>query len=68
MSGLEPSPPDVRLADVLDAVRFPAMKWQLVTQADYYGADIRSRTELNQLPVGLYRDLDTVISTVNAHS
>ncbi len=60
MSGPQPSPPDVRLADVLEDVQPPARKWQHVAQADYYSADVRSRTERDLLPVGLYRDLATI--------
>ena len=57
----------VRLACALSTVTFPAMKWQLVTHAEYNGADIRTRTELRDLPVGLYCDLESVISMVNTH-
>jgi hypothetical protein len=34
---------DSRLASVLVDVEFPAMKWQLVMHAEYFGADIKSR-------------------------
>jgi hypothetical protein len=62
----EPDPDTVRLAQVLSGLTFPALRWQLIAQADYYGADTKSRTELDRLPTGLYRDLAAVISAVNA--
>jgi len=66
MPGAEPDPDTVRLTHVLFGLTFPALKWQLVAQADYYGADMKSRTELDRLPTGLYRDLAAVISAVRA--
>lgn len=50
-----------RLADVLAGMPYPARTWQLVAQADYYGADRHTRTELSRLPSGTYRDLDAVV-------
>jgi hypothetical protein len=41
-----------RISSVLEGVPFPAMRWQLVTHADYYGADHHSRGELAALPRG----------------
>jgi len=38
----EPDPLAVRLGHVLAGLRFPATRWQLVAQADYYGADSKS--------------------------
>ena len=62
-----PDPLTVRLGHVLAGLGFPAVRWQLVAQADYYGADSRSRTELGRLPAaGPYRDLAAVISAVRA--
>jgi len=63
----EPDPLAVRLGHVLAGLRFPATRWQLVAQADYYGADSKSRTELGRLPAGLYRDLAAVISAIKAN-
>lgn len=67
MSGTQLDQTSVRLASVLSTLTFPAMKWQLVTHAEYNGADIKTRTELRDLPVGLYSDIESVISTVHTH-
>ena len=67
MPGSQLDQATARLAAVLGTIAFPAMKWQLVMHAEYNGADIRTRTELRDLPVGIYRNLESVISTVNAH-
>jgi hypothetical protein len=50
----------IRICAVLAGVTFPAMRWQLLAQADYYGADHRSRAELADLPEGRYADIATV--------
>lgn len=49
-----------RISRVLAGMPFPAMRWELLTQADYYGADHRSRTELAALPEGRYADMTAV--------
>jgi hypothetical protein len=51
----------VRLAHVLSGVPFPAAKWQLVIQAEDYGADARSRADMWRLPAGTYADLGAVL-------
>jgi hypothetical protein len=51
-----------RVASVLDGVLFPAKKWQLIAQADYCGTDSQFRAELGRLPIGVYADLDAVLS------
>jgi hypothetical protein len=53
-----------RLADVLAGVPYPASTWQLLAQADYYGADRHTRTELSRLPIGTYRDLNAVVAAL----
>jgi hypothetical protein len=58
--GVDPT----RIADVLAGVPYPARSWQLLAQADYYGADRHTRTELSRLPIGTYRDLNAVVETL----
>lgn len=54
-----------RLASVLDGVIYPARTWQLLAQADYYGADHRTRTELARLPADMYPSLNAVLVVLN---
>jgi hypothetical protein len=49
------------IAQVLDGLRFPAARWQVIAQADYYGADAVTRAQLVTLPVGAYTDLGAVL-------
>lgn len=53
-----------RVSAVLADVSYPARTWQLITHADYYGADAVTRAELHHLPVDTYQDLAAVIATV----
>lgn len=55
-----------RVANALAGLRFPAMRWQLIAEADYYGADALTRDELTELPIQSYPDLAAVISTLAA--
>jgi hypothetical protein len=55
-----------RLATVLAGLPFPARAWQLVAQADYYGADWLTRAELGRLPAGEYPSLPAVLSAIRA--
>ena len=47
-------------------VTYPARRWQLLAQADYYGADVDTQVELARLPDLLYSDLAGVISAIAA--
>lgn len=53
-----------RISQVLDGVEFPAAKWQLVMQAEEYGADSATRAELWALPAGNYADLTAVLASL----
>jgi hypothetical protein len=55
-----------QVAAALAGVVYPARRWQLLAQADHYGADVHTRAELSRLPEGLYPDLATVIATIAA--
>ncbi|HEY2224775.1 hypothetical protein [Actinomycetospora sp.] len=43
------APLDERLSPVLDALDFPAARWEIITVAEEYGADLRTRTALRAL-------------------
>lgn len=49
-----------RIGQVLAGLTYPAAKWQIVTQADHYGADSLTTAQLWSLPVGTYPDLAAV--------
>ena len=72
LKGKAMSPPDSdietgwRLATVLAGLPFPARTWQLVAQAEYYGADWITRAELGRLPAGEYPNLPAVLSAIHA--
>jgi hypothetical protein len=51
-----------RFAAVLAGVAYPARTWQLLAQADHYGADAQTRAALDRLPVGTYANLDAVLA------
>jgi hypothetical protein len=45
-----------RLQHVLQDLCFPAQRWQILAEADMYGADTELRTQLYALPVRLYEN------------
>jgi hypothetical protein len=53
-----------RLSIVLRELQFPAEKWMIQTAADIYGADVQTRSELQNLPGVIYNDLDEVVTAV----
>jgi hypothetical protein len=53
-----------RLASALREQRFPARRWELITLADYNGADGRTQRDLRALPDGVYRCFDHVVRAV----
>ncbi|MHA6629605.1 DUF2795 domain-containing protein [Pseudonocardia sichuanensis] len=55
-----------RLSQVLTGTRYPAAKWQLIMQAEEYGADVATRAQLWALPSGTYRDLRAVLVAMAA--
>ena len=54
------------VAAVLDGLRFPAYRWEVIAQAELYGTDMVTRRRLHRLPVRLYADSDDVADTVTA--
>lgn len=59
-------PDAMRITKVLAGLDFPALRWQILAQADYYGADAQSSAELAALPIGIYKDLSAVIRAIRA--
>jgi Protein of unknown function (DUF2795) len=54
------------LRNVLDGLEFPASRWQLIAQAQYYGAHSACTSELTRLPAREYRNLTDVAAHVVA--
>lgn len=52
---------------ILDGLTFPAERWQIVTAADFYGADVATCQRLRMLPVRSqpYRDLQEVVRALD---
>jgi hypothetical protein len=50
-----------RISQVLANLRYPAARWQVLAEADHYGADSTSRAQLWTLPTGVYDDLSDVL-------
>jgi hypothetical protein len=50
-----------RISQVLAGLRYPAARWQVLAEADHYGADSASRAQLWALPTGVYDDLTSVL-------
>lgn len=64
----EPRPPQplhVRLAYVLDGLTFPAQRWEIVVQAERFGADHGTRCQLADLPNGTYDGLRAVLAALH---
>lgn len=53
-----------RISQVLAGIPFPAAKWQLIMEAEDYGADAATRAELWALPTGSYADLTAVLAAL----
>jgi Protein of unknown function (DUF2795) len=50
-----------RLRHVLSGQPFPAHRWELISGAEHYGADARTRQELQSLPAKQYASLAEVL-------
>jgi hypothetical protein len=53
-----------RIASVLAGMPFPARTWQLLAQADSYGADSQTREALSRLPQDTYANLTAVVTAL----
>jgi hypothetical protein len=49
-----------RLRYVLAEQRFPAARWELITRAQHYGADVHTLRELHALPEARFQCLTDV--------
>lgn len=54
------------LRRVLDGLTFPAARWAIITQADWYGADAATCEVLRHLPVrrDAYRSLQDILDAL----
>jgi hypothetical protein len=53
-----------RITSVLADMVYPVRTWQLSAEADYYGADARTRAALGDLPRGMYASLEAVLDAL----
>lgn len=51
----------------LDGLPFPAQRWEILTRADWYGADFGTAQRLRRLPSRAepYRNLRDVVTTLD---
>jgi uncharacterized protein DUF2795 len=52
---------DQRLRHVLAGLSFPAQRWQVIAEAEHYGADGRTRQELRELPDARYESFAALL-------
>jgi hypothetical protein len=52
------------LPKVLGDVTYPAEKWQIITCAEIYGADVHTRRELYKLPPRVYQSVADIADTL----
>ena len=57
--------PADRLRFVLNGTSFPAHRWELIAQAEHYGADARTLRELHQLEQRRYASLTEITDTIS---
>jgi hypothetical protein len=50
---------------VLHGLTYPAERWQIITQAELYGADADTRTRLQSLPSRRYRSSTDVTAELD---
>lgn len=56
-----------RIGQVLHGLSFPAARWQVMAEADHYGADSVTRAQLSTLPIRTYPDLAEVLAALGLH-
>ena len=54
------------MSPVLDGLTYPAQRWQILVQAELYGAATTTKDVLRRLPQGSYADTGEVTRTVAA--
>jgi len=50
---------------VLRGLHYPAERWQVITQAELYGADVGTRERLHELPTRRYRSCTDVAAELD---
>jgi len=55
-----------RMGYILDDLQFPAVRWQLITHAEFYGADALSIAYLHGVPARRYADVASVVQGIIA--
>jgi hypothetical protein len=45
---------------VLNGLTYPAEKWQIVTTAEIYGADVATTASLHELPMREYANIEEI--------
>jgi hypothetical protein len=55
-----------QVGQVLQDLSYPAEKWQILTQAELYGAGVDLRAELHDLPAGAYTSAAEVAAALDA--
>lgn len=55
-----------RLSGILGGLAFPAPRWQVVTEAEWYGCDGVSRSMLDRLPDRTYASLPDLVAVLAA--
>lgn len=58
---------DHLVQQVLQDLTYPAEKWQIVTQAELYGADVTMREELHELPMREYGNMAEIAEALNGN-
>lgn len=56
---------ELAVRQVLRGLRFPAERWQVITQAELYGADGHTRSLLHELPRRRYRSTSDVAAAMD---
>jgi hypothetical protein len=52
---------DQRLRHVLAGLSFPARRWEVIAEAEHYGADAHTRRELRALPEGRFESFAALL-------
>jgi hypothetical protein len=56
---------ELSLRQVLRGLSYPAERWQIITQAELFGADVATRSRLHDLPKRRYRSSTDVTSALD---
>jgi hypothetical protein len=56
---------ELSVRQVLRGLRYPAEKWQIITQAELFGVDVATRSKLHGLPTRRYRSSTDVTAALD---